>query len=465
MTVSNKQFDLICRPKLSQSSKYYKQIYTCNISALCLSLLSLPYAFIFGCFFSVKLSGLVIIIVSFYLLTIVLNRYSFFDIARYNFCFSISVGIFIFELILPNIGIQTLYIVSAAFPILFFDRSELKKKIALVIIFVIFFIILNYIHYIMRFSYYTPSKAQVIALYVSITVVVISINCYIINHFSTSYLNTLDVVLDKNKALQISYAELKESKKRENEAHDEALFGKVIRGIAHEIKNPLAGLDLWANLLAKDLDNPETVKKASDVFQKNISRLIQRTHIMLKYTGDQKYVVKQFDLNTVLSDVGLLFEHNFKKKMIAFKLKKTPKLTVYGSEDLLHSAVRNILLNAMQFTPKEGRIKISVSKKEYLDPDNNNRMGAEIAISDNGIGIPKDQITEIFKPFITSHAQSQNAGLGLAEVQKSMAYMYGNVSVSSEEGAGTTFYLYVPLKEPISDDGKPLIKPITTDNI
>lgn len=444
--------------KALNSINYNFEIKLTNYVSILLALFSIPYIFIF---YSINryYGVLVCLIIFVYSVCIVLNVFRWTNVSRFLLIFTFTGGLSFFSIVLgAGLGIQNLFIATSVFPVIICNNREKTLKRLLIMIVFLFVLVTMLLTENQNFNSFLDKILYIFMFLCNIS---------ILNLLFTYYVNSFRISMDK---LEVSYNDLKESnfqlkesKKREHEAHDQALFGKIIRGIGHEIKNPLAGLKLWSDMLSKSLDDPKMVKQASQVFENNINRLTQRTAIMLKYTGNQKYVLQLFNLNTLLNDLVLLFEHNFKQHDINFEFKDMLQIEVYGSEDLLHSALRNVMLNALQFTPKEGTITLSAKYSNYRDPDETVRHGVGIAISDTGPGIPQDQLTEIFKPFITSHSQSENAGLGLAEVKKAMAYMYGGVDVVSEVGKGTTFYLYVPVEEPVYN-GKSLIKPIPEDN-
>ncbi len=405
--------------------------------------------------------GLIVcVIICVYSMCILLNAFRCTNVSRFLLIFTFTGGLSFFSIVLgAGLGIQNLFIATSVFPIIICNNKEKILKRLLVMV-VVFFVLVTIL--LTENQNFNSFSDKILYIFMFLC------NISILNLLFTYYVNSFRMSMGKLEAsyndLKESNFQLRESKRREHEAHDQALFGKIIRGIGHEIKNPLAGLKLWSDMLSNNLGDPKMVKKASQVFESNINRLAQRTTIMLKYTGSQKYVLQFFSLNTTLEDLALLFEHNFKKYAINFEFETMPPIEVYGSEDLLQSALCNIMLNALQFTPRNGTIRLSAKYSNYRDPDDTLRDGVEITISDTGPGISQDQLTEIFKPFITSHAQSENAGLGLAEVKKAMTYMYGGVDVFSEKGKGSRFMLYIPLKEPMKD-GKPLITTSTDTSL
>ena len=117
-------------------------------------------------------------------------------------------------------------------------------------------------------------------------------------------------------------------------------------------------------------------------------------------------------------------------------------LSVLGDEDLLVTALRNLLENAVAYSPERTRVVISTKKT----PDGN----AELSVADQGIGIPERDLERIFERFYRVDPARSRAtggtGLGLAIVKHVMAAHNGMVTVRSAEGLGSTFTLFIPLR-------------------
>ncbi|MGH3419740.1 MAG: sensor histidine kinase, partial [Streptosporangiaceae bacterium] len=124
-------------------------------------------------------------------------------------------------------------------------------------------------------------------------------------------------------------------------------------------------------------------------------------------------------------------------------------LSVLGDEDLLVTALRNLLENAVAYSPEQTRVVISTKKT----PDGN----AEVSVADQGIGIPERDLERIFERFYRVDPARSRAtggtGLGLAIVKHVMAAHSGKVTVRSLEGAGSTFTLFIPLRSEHASTG------------
>ena len=120
-----------------------------------------------------------------------------------------------------------------------------------------------------------------------------------------------------------------------------------------------------------------------------------------------------------------------------------PGITVLVDELRLKQCLNNLLDNAIKFTPHEGHISIEACEKDSI---------IEISVSDDGLGIPADQIGSIFQPFYRvgteNHGSEDGTGLGLPISKRIVEMMGGVVNVESEEGVGSRFSITLPVYRP-----------------
>jgi two-component system, OmpR family, sensor histidine kinase SenX3 len=127
---------------------------------------------------------------------------------------------------------------------------------------------------------------------------------------------------------------------------------------------------------------------------------------------------------------------------ITLNLTSVPGLSVYGDEDLLVTALRNLLENAVAYSPERTHVQVTLSRSDG---------NAELSVADQGIGIPERDLERIFERFYRVDPARSRAtggtGLGLAIVKHVMLAHNGRVTVHSIEGTGSTFTLYIPLRD------------------
>lgn len=138
---------------------------------------------------------------------------------------------------------------------------------------------------------------------------------------------------------------------------------------------------------------------------------------------------KEIDLAHILQESLRIFEDKFRKAGLQVKARIAPQTIIFGFSDEIRQAIDNLLLNAVEATPKGGRLAVSLRQSR----DRRNRRQPEIArltIADSGTGIPKDQFSRLFEPFFTTKAEKGN-GLGLWVVQGIVSKHEGAIRIRS----------------------------------
>ncbi len=221
----------------------------------------------------------------------------------------------------------------------------------------------------------------------------------------------------------------------------EMLKSNFITNISHELKTPIAVISNYATLLAEDeisyeeqLEYTKKIRETSAELSGLIANILQ----ISKLDNDKIEVhIQSFDVCEELVQCILGFEIPLDNKEIDLDLELPDSATINSDSGLLKIAINNILSNAIKFTPAGGKIHIKL-----LD----NKDNITIVFADSGIGMSKDSIKHIFDKFYqadTSHATKGN-GLGLAMTRKIIWLLKGDIDVTSELNAGSTFKIILP---------------------
>jgi signal transduction histidine kinase len=231
----------------------------------------------------------------------------------------------------------------------------------------------------------------------------------------------------------------KEMEARLRQADKLASIGQLGAGVAHEINNPLSLILGYTNLLRKECTANEQSKADLDIIYNN-ARLCKKIVEDLLYFSRQKTANHvPADMNKAVEIAVASLEETFRKGGVDIVRDYDPSLPhLFADEEKMRRVFNNLLMNSFQAMKKGGRITV---KTEY----DKEKKGIRIIFSDTGEGIPEKLIGKIFEPFFTTKPTGQGTGLGLAVSYGIVKEHGGEISVQSEEGAGTSFTLWFPL--------------------
>ena len=221
-------------------------------------------------------------------------------------------------------------------------------------------------------------------------------------------------------------------------AHSEkiATLGRVAAQVAHEVRNPLAGLLLYSVHLKGKLEGklPNGDAQLIDKIIETINHLTATTEQILNYARPVTLAPKRVDLNEVAKDVTQLLSTEVSAHHIEteFKLNDAP-VTGMLDEASIRSATLNLMLNAVQAMSTGGRLTVSTGK------DNRDLW---MTIRDTGTGMTPEQLKHLFEPFKTT--KSRGLGLGMPYAQKVIQQHGGQIVVESRPGAGTQVKIELP---------------------
>jgi signal transduction histidine kinase len=208
----------------------------------------------------------------------------------------------------------------------------------------------------------------------------------------------------------------------------------MLAGIAHEVRNPLGGIELYAGLLRDELGAPADADKLAHLrkIEREVHRLSTIVSEFLEYARRPKPELKPEDLAGLLTEVRELTLAKAQPLGVEVGLAVEPTRAACDSGQL-RRALLNLTENAVQACPPGGRVTLGCV-----------RRGAEVRITvhDAGAGIAADVLAKIWTPFYTT--KQKGTGLGLAFVREIVRDHGGSVEVSSASGQGTTFTLTLP---------------------
>ena len=218
-------------------------------------------------------------------------------------------------------------------------------------------------------------------------------------------------------------------------------LGQLASGLAHEIKNPLAGMKLMALRLKRELDDEN--KKILDRMIKQIDRIDSLIKTLFSQVKAKTVYFTKCNLENIAEDIRELVGTELLKNGIFFDMQVSTRPFVIADCDQVHTILLNLVLNAIDAVKQvkgERRIEIVIANSPAKCPS----CGVpfiSLEVRDTGMGIKKENIDKIFYPFFTT--KPEGTGLGLFLVHKLIKENKGLINVKSELNKGSTFIVYL----------------------
>jgi len=232
--------------------------------------------------------------------------------------------------------------------------------------------------------------------------------------------------------------------KKSHEITEESI--ETAQEIAHSMKNPMFTIQLEAEKIAKFVKEkePENINISTAVksILEDVKSLKELIRVFMKILVPKPLNLKRTDLNLLIQKIVQKYSEILKGEVrFILDLENEPPFMLIDEEQM-EEALTNLILNSIEALTDGGEIKISSTI--VYSPILKNKKGIEIEIEDNGIGIPKDKISEIFKPYYTT--KREGYGIGLTMTKRIIEAHGGKINVYSKEGIGTRFAIFLPWK-------------------
>jgi len=220
-------------------------------------------------------------------------------------------------------------------------------------------------------------------------------------------------------------------------------LGKLASGIAHELRNPLAGIKTTAQALGEELPGDDPRREYLNRITKEIDRLNELLKTFFSFAKPQKLDLIHCDIKAIINEIIPFLIKEIAEKGIHFVETYPPQLPkIKVDKNQMHQVFLNLFLNAIQAMPNGGELKIEVSSEISRSQDGSKKKFIKIVISDTGTGIPTNIVQKIFDPFFTT--KPRGIGLGLSITYQIIKKHGGTIKVESQLERGTSFMITLP---------------------
>jgi len=220
-----------------------------------------------------------------------------------------------------------------------------------------------------------------------------------------------------------------------------ALLGQMAASISHNLKNPLGSIKTILQVQMESPELPESLRGETQIVLDEIGRLSGKLNQLLRFSRPAVRggsVEGRCDAAAVMEEVAGVLRHEAERRGVALELQlSTNGAKVAAAADAVNDIVSNLVVNALEATPRGGRVQIGAAADDGF---------CVLSVEDNGAGISPDAREKLLQPFFTT--KTQGTGLGLAIVARRVAEVGGKLDWKSpaSEGRGTRFRIMLPIQ-------------------
>ncbi|MCM8812057.1 MAG: ATP-binding protein [Candidatus Omnitrophica bacterium] len=230
-------------------------------------------------------------------------------------------------------------------------------------------------------------------------------------------------------------SEMVRLKKQLRQTEYRASIGKIARGIAHELNNPLDGVLRYTHLALEKMPEDAPEREYILHVKEGLDRMVRAATAFLEIARQTSSTTGRLaDLNRLIEDALLLFRHRSKFQQVEVIKDFQEKLPPVMDAGLQH-AVMNLIKNSFDAMPTGGTLTVATRcENAHVD----------VLIQDTGCGIPEEVRSRLFEPFFSTKPPHQGNGLGLIIAKEAVERSGGSIDFTSQTGIGTTFRIHVP---------------------
>ncbi len=234
-------------------------------------------------------------------------------------------------------------------------------------------------------------------------------------------------------------------------------LGVLAAGIAHEVRNPLAGVRGAAQLLRSEIRGNQALVPYTDVIVREVDRLDRIVTGLLPFASPRTFSYGPVNIHSVLDRVLLLEQPRAAAAGVGFQREYDPSLPpVRGNEEQLAQVFLNLVRNGVEAMPQGGRLTLTTRVPDpfmAIRREGERMRMIQVRVADAGVGIPPEATASLFTPFFTT--KDHGTGLGLALSHQIVTEHGGAIRVESEPGRGSAFSVTLPMVQEETPPEKP----------
>ncbi len=225
-----------------------------------------------------------------------------------------------------------------------------------------------------------------------------------------------------------------------------ASMGQLSAAVAHEVNNPLGTVLLYSHMLLKEMKDEDPGREDLQLIVNEATRCKDIVRGLLDFARQSRVSKAPTQLSDIVEEVVSIMAPKGKAAGVCLASDVADGLpTMMIDRTQIKQMLVNLVQNGIDAIPGSGEVGIAARMANESD-------AVEITVSDNGCGIPQESIPKLFTPFFTTKELGQGTGLGLAIAYGVVKMHYGDISVVSEEGKGTTFSICIPVGREEQDE-------------
>jgi signal transduction histidine kinase len=214
-----------------------------------------------------------------------------------------------------------------------------------------------------------------------------------------------------------------------------ATLGELATGLAHEIRNPLAGIAGVIEIIGRDLPTTSPARSVVKEVRQEVMHINRIVTDLLDCARPKPPEIRLSDLNATVEHAVTFARQQALSRSVEIQFTPSESLSVEHDANQINQVLLNLLLNAMQAIDGPGKITVQTGRHHGQ---------VSILVSDTGRGITPDHLPHIFRPFYTT--KGNGTGLGLSLARRIVEEHGGHIEVTSNPGHGSTFVVFLPVR-------------------